>query len=145
MYILNLLHVIVVNDWQKGCPTGLTSFQVITWLYKSKHGSIQFKFLGYTKIYNKSTIETTSNFTANPDFLVQLKEYLNTINNTLSVQHSIDEYNRESQIIFKQQENIFSSLKEKVSETKESWEKYKQKEEIKNNVKPQYWEFEKDE
>ena len=45
--------------------------------------------------------------------------------------NSIDEYNRESQIIFKQQENIFSSLKEKVSETKESWEKYKQKEEIK--------------
>lgn len=45
--------------------------------------------------------------------------------------NSIDEYNRESQIIFKQQEKIFSSLKEKVSKTKESWGKYKQNEEIK--------------
>ena len=52
-------------------------------------------------------------------------------NDLINLINSIEEYNRESQIIFKQQENIFSSLKEKVSETKESWEKYKQNEEIK--------------
>lgn len=45
--------------------------------------------------------------------------------------NSIDEYNRESQIIFEQQEKLFSSLKEKVPKIKESWGKYKQNEEIK--------------
>ena len=68
-------------------------------LFTADEIKISNPYLLYTKIYNKSTIETTSNFTANPDFLVQLKEYLNTINNTLSVQHSIDEYNPLSYMI----------------------------------------------
>ncbi|EFD0582961.1 hypothetical protein ACNJ6L_004325 [Escherichia coli] len=56
-------------------------------------------YLLYTKIYNKSTIETTSDFTANPDFLAQLKDYLNIINIGLSVQTPLEKDNSLSYMI----------------------------------------------
>lgn len=62
-------------------------------LFTTDEIKISNPYLLYTKIYNKSTIEITSDFTANPDFLAQLKDYLNIINTSLSLQVPLEEDN----------------------------------------------------
>ncbi|HCT2144832.1 TPA: hypothetical protein OTQ49_003030 [Raoultella ornithinolytica] len=68
-------------------------------LFTSDEIKISNPYLLYTKIYNNATMETSSDFTANPVLLLKIKSHLSEINDALSFNHPIPNNNPISYMI----------------------------------------------
>ncbi|MCU6180503.1 hypothetical protein [Enterobacter roggenkampii] len=80
----------------------LTEFKLGNSAYKfftSDELKISNPYLLYSKIYNNATMEMSSDFMANPEILIKIKNHLNEINDVVSYDHSTPDNNPLSHMI----------------------------------------------